>query len=203
MRLLQKVTAVLAGSVLVAVGVNLFLVPHRLMDGGMIGIGLLAKYYLQVPPGLIMILVSIPVYTIVFRCDRALFFNSFHGMLFSSLCIDVLSPLREWNDYSTAVSAVVGGALIGIGIGLMLAYDTNTGGTDLLAQFLAKRYDLPVALLIFLIDGVIVVASIEAIGPARSVFSLVTIVAVAIFTHYVSGFRRRRPPYIVVRPLRR
>ncbi|MED1722332.1 YitT family protein [Brevibacillus parabrevis] len=36
---LQKSVAIVMGSVLVAIGVNLFLVPHRLMDGGMIGIG--------------------------------------------------------------------------------------------------------------------------------------------------------------------
>ncbi|WP_304415228.1 YitT family protein [Brevibacillus aydinogluensis] len=84
---LQKSVAILAGSVLVAVGVNLFLVPHQLMDGGMIGLGLLATYYLHVPPGLVMILVSLPVYALVFAFDRSLFAHSFHGMLISSFSL--------------------------------------------------------------------------------------------------------------------
>jgi uncharacterized membrane-anchored protein YitT (DUF2179 family) len=200
---LQKSVAILAGSVLVAVGVNLFLVPHQLMDGGMIGLGLLATYYLHVPPGLVMILVSLPVYALVFAFDRSLFAHSFHGMLISSFFIDVFSPLRSWNVWSTPASAVWGGALIGSGIGLMLAYKTNTGGTDLLAQFVARRYGLPVALLILGIDGLIVAGSLPAIGWERTVFSLITIVAVASCTHVFSGIRRRPAPYVVIGPIGR
>lgn len=185
-----------------AVGVNLFLLPHHLMDGGMIGIGLLATYYMQMPPGLVMILVSIPVYAVVFFQDRKLFFHSFHGMLLSSFFIDILSPLRDWNTWTTAGSSVAGGTMIGAGIGLMLAFDTNTGGTDLLAQFLARRYRLPVALLILAVDGVIVASSWQTIGMERAIFSLITIAAVAAATHVFSRLRRPRPPYTVIGPIR-
>ncbi|MFD2369245.1 YitT family protein [Brevibacillus sp. GCM10020057] len=199
---LAKTAAILAGSLLVAVGVNLFLVPHQLMDGGMIGIGLLATYYLKLPAGLVMILVSIPVYLVVFFRDRRLFYHSFHGMLISSFFIDILSVMREWNHWTTATSAVTGGVLIGTGIGLMLAYETNTGGTDLLAQFLARRSRIPVALLIFFIDGLIVVSSLQAIGAERTLFSFLTISAVAAATHLLCGIGRTGPPYTVVGPLR-
>lgn len=195
---LTKSVAILAGSILVAVGVNLFLVPHQLMDGGMIGIGLLATYYMKWPPGMVMILVSIPVYIAVFFLDRRLFFHSFHGMLISSFFIDVLSLMREWNQWSTPTSSITGGVMIGMGIGLMLAYETNTGGTDLLAQFLARRFRMRVALLIFFIDGLIVACSMQAIGAERTVFSLLTIIAVAATTHMFSGLGRPIPPYTIL-----
>ncbi len=195
---LTKLAAILIGSMLVAVGVNLFLVPHQLMDGGMIGIGLLATYYMKWPPGLVMMLVSLPVYIVVFFLDRRLFFHSFHGMLISSFFIDVFSLMRDWNHWSTATSSITGGVLIGMGIGLMLAYETNTGGTDLLAQFLARRFNLRVALLILLIDGLIVACSLQAIGGERTVFSLLTIIAVAATTHMFSGLGRPKPPYTIL-----
>lgn len=198
---LTKTVAILAGSILVAVGVNLFLVPHRLMDGGMIGIGLLATYYMKLPPGLVMIFVSIPVYIVVFFLDRRLFFHSFHGMLISSFFIDTLSDIRAWNHWSTASSSITGGVLIGMGVGLMLAYETNTGGTDLLAQFLARRFHMRVAVLILLIDGMIVTCSLHTIGVERTVFSLLTIIAVAATTHMFSGLGKRRPPYTIIGPL--
>jgi uncharacterized membrane-anchored protein YitT (DUF2179 family) len=135
--------------------------------------------------------------------DRRLFLHSFHGMLLCSFFIDLFSPFRAWNLFSTPTSAVLGGVWIGAGIGLMLAYETNTGGSDLLAQFVARRYNLPVALLIFLIDGMIVAASFEAIGLVRTAFSLVTITAVGIATHVMSRIRRSEPPRIVVGPIRR
>ncbi|MGG1659410.1 YitT family protein [Brevibacillus sp. NRS-1366] len=201
MKWLHKTVAILSGSLLVAVGVNLFLVPHRLMDGGMIGIGLLATYYMQLPPGLVMIFVSLPVYVIVFFYDRRLFYHSFHGMLISSFFIDLLSDLRQWNLWSTSSSAVTGGVMIGMGVGLMLAYETNTGGTDLLAQFLARRFKMRIAVLILAIDGMIVAGSLQTIGMERTVFSLLTITAVAATTHMFSGVGQKRPPYTVIGPL--
>jgi len=200
--LLQKVAAILVGSFLVGLGVNWLIVPHRLMDGGMIGIGLLANYYFQLSPGFIMILVSIPVYAIVFLYNRWLFLNSFHGMLLSSFFIDILSGMRQWTIPPIEVAAVLGGMMIGTGIGLMLAYETNTGGTDLLAQFLAIRTGIPVSMLIFVIDGLIILASWEAIGSYRLAFSILTILTGAIATHWFSQIREKPVPYVIV-PLRR
>ena len=91
--------------------------------------------------------------------------------------------------------------MIGMGVGLMLAYETNTGGTDLLAQFLARRFKLRVALLILVIDGFIVSCSLQTIGMERTIFSLITIIAVAATTHMFSGISRKRQPYTVIGPL--
>lgn len=198
---LPKTTAILAGSLLVALGVNLFLVPHKLLEGGMIGIGLLATYYLQLPVGLVIIGASIPVFILVFIFDRRLFYRSFLGMMISSWFIDVFSFLRPYNVWSTASSSVIGGSLIGTGVGLMLAYETNTGGTDLLAQFIARRYKLPVAFVILGIDGIIVGSSLQAVGVERMVYSFFTIMAVAATTHRFSRIRRPLTPYTVIGPL--
>jgi len=88
-----------------------------------------------------------------------------------------------------------------MGVGLMLAYETNTGGTDLLAQFLARRFKLRVALLILAIDGLIVACSMQTIGMERTIFSLITIIAVAATTHMFSGINRKRQSYTVIGPL--
>lgn len=201
MYLIYKAMFIIVGCLLVGVGINLFLVPHKLMDGGMIGLGLLANYYFQLKPGYVMLIVSIPIYLIIFRYNRQLFYNSFHGMVISSFFIDVLSFLREFYPASIAFSAIAGGVLIGTGTGVMLAYQTNTGGSDLIAQFLAVRTGWPVALLIFFIDGLIIAMSVEAIGHYRTWFSFITIVVVAVTTHYANQINHKRPPYQVIGPI--
>lgn len=200
--ILQKAVAILLGSFLVGIGVNWLIVPHKLMDGGMIGIGLLANYYLKLSPGLAMLIVSIPVYGIVFHYNRMLFYHSFHGMLLSSFFIDILSEMRQWSTLPIDIAAILGGTMIGTGIGIMLAYQTNTGGTDLLAQFLSYRTGIPVAVLIFFIDGLIIISSWEAIGTYRMLYSILTILTGAIATHWFSQIGKKRTPYVVV-PLRR
>ncbi|WP_019123428.1 YitT family protein [Brevibacillus massiliensis] len=197
----RKLLFTTAGGILIGIGVNLFLVPHRLMDGGIIGIGLLGQYYFGWPPGGVMLMASLPIYVLICLLDQRLFVNSFLGTILTSVLVDALSPLRMFGPVSLPIAAVTGGICIGVGTGLMLAYRTNSGATDLLAQFLAARSRVPVAALIFIEDGIIIAGSVEVNGPEKTVFSLLTIISVALATHFFSQVNRRHQPWEAIGPL--
>ena len=180
----QKCAAGLTGGLLVSLGINLFLIPHRLIDGGMTGIGLLLQYFYGWYPGQTIFFLSVPIYIVVFFLNRPLFFWSLFGLFLTSVWIDLLSPLRTVLQLPAPMHAMYGGTLIGSGVGLMLAYGMNTGGTDMIAQMIAMRYHIPPALTIFLIDFVILLFGLHALGTERTLFSLVAVVFVALFTHY-------------------
>ncbi|WP_409344500.1 YitT family protein [Paenibacillus sp. MBLB4367] len=187
MSLLPKALAVIGGSMAVAIGVDLFLVPYKLLDGGMIGIGLLLKYYFGFRPGTSIIFASLPIFLFAFLNQKSLFLRSVAGFLVSSYLIDVLSPLSTLLELPVMLHAVYGGALIGTGIGLMLAYGINTGGTDLLAMMLSMRSGIPTAVLIFVIDFTVLLTGITVIGAERTLYSMITIFFVAVFTYYFSN----------------
>ena len=79
-------------------------------------------------------------------------------------------------------STMVGGLLVGIGIGLMLRYETSTGGTDLLAQLLTKFTSINIGIIIFLIDGLVITFGIQVVGLEKFFYSLLTIVCVGLMT---------------------
>ncbi|MEX2461174.1 MAG: YitT family protein [Paenibacillaceae bacterium] len=171
MEYVLKFFAIVIGSLFIAVGINFFLVPFQVLDGGMIGISLILNYIWDTKIGLMMIIFSLPVFIISFIYHREYFYESITGMLVSALIIDLLAPFQYYFLYyielTSFTSSVVGGALVGTGIGFMLRHKTSTGGTDLIAQFLAKWVPLNVGLLIFMIDGII-------IGVGGLLFSLET-----------------------------
>jgi uncharacterized membrane-anchored protein YitT (DUF2179 family) len=177
-----KILAVLVGSMLLGIGVNGFLVPHHLLDGGMIGIGLIMHYFYGWPTGLTMIFLSIPLYVLAWILERKYFFHSLHGLLVSSLFIDLFAPVEQGLQLGIFSSAVIGGLLVGCGIGLMLRYETSTGGTDLLAQLIHKFFSLNVGLLIFMIDGLVVLSGLTVIGMEKFMYSLLTITCVGLMT---------------------
>ncbi|TLS38259.1 YitT family protein [Pseudalkalibacillus caeni] len=178
----KRFLAVMTGSFLVGAGINGFLVPHHLIDGGMIGIGLIVKYMWGYKPGLTIILLSVPLYIYAFIYFRTYFYNSLHGLLLSSLFIDILTPLRGIFTTSILLSALIGGILVGTGIGIMLRHKTSTGGTDLLAQFIASFTSMNVGIIIFLIDGFVILAGAPTIGLDSSLYSALTISAVGFAT---------------------
>nr|WP_263328472.1 YitT family protein [Neobacillus sp. Marseille-Q6967] len=188
----QKIAALLIGSLLLSLGVNGFLVPYHLLDGGVIGLGLIIHYFYGWPTGLSMIILSLPLYILAWFFERRYFYYSIHGLIISSFCIDLLSFLNGKIQLGILPSTVIGGILVGVGIGLMLRYETSTGGTDLLAQILTKFTSLNIGIIILLIDGLIVTSGIQVVGLERFYYSLVTILFVGLMTS-VTVIRRIEP----------
>src|SRR5262249_30218056 len=136
--MIEKIFAMMIGSILLSLGVNGFLVPYHLLDGGVIGLGLIIHYFYGWPTGLSIILLILPLYLLAWFFEMRYFFYSLHGLIISSFCIDLFSFINGRIQLGILPSTVIGGLLVGIGIGVMLRYETSTGGTDLLAQLLTK-----------------------------------------------------------------
>ncbi len=181
-----KALAILIGSIFLSIGINFFLVPFHILDGGLIGIGLIFKYILGVKAGLTIIIFSLPIFTLAWFKYRRYFYNSLHGLLISSFMIDLLQPLRYYFlsliHIEAFVSAIIGGILIGIGIGIMLRYETSTGGTDLLAQFFSKLFSINVGIVIFLIDMLVIGLGGILLSSETFLLSIVSITAVGVTT---------------------
>lgn len=181
--LLTKAIVIVIGSFLLGLGINIFLIPDHVLDGGVIGIGLIANYLWGLKTGLTIILISIPIFTIAWFRYRAYFYNSLHGLLLSSFFIDLFSSLRSYHlSIPPAVSAFIGGILVGLGIGLMLRYQTSTGGTDLLAQMIADTAKMNVGVVIFLIDFTVIIVGGLLFSTQTLILSALTIASVAIAT---------------------
>lgn len=188
--------AMLLGSLLLSLGVNGFLVPYHLLDGGVIGLGLIIHYFYGWPTGLSIIVLSLPLYVLAWFFERRYFYYSLHGLIISSFCIDFLSFMNGKIQMGILPSTIIGGLLVGIGIGLMLRYETSTGGTDLLAQILTKFTSINVGIIIFLIDGLVITSGIQVVGLEKFFYSLLTIICVGLMTTLtVRGNNTEHFPY--------
>ena len=188
MYILQKALTLFIGSLFVAIGVNVFLVPFGLLDGGAIGISLIIHYALGIKVGLTFLIVSIPIFLLAWKYYRSFFYNGIHGMLLSSLIMDLLYPLnmigRELIT-NPLLSAICGGIFIGIGVGIMLRLDISIGGTDLLAQMIARRLSINPGVMIFCIDILIVTMGSLLISSVHLVLSFTTVFIVGITTSLI------------------
>lgn len=186
---------ILIGSVLIGLGVNIFLVPFELLDGGALGISLILHYVKDVRIGLTLLLVSIPIFTVAFFSYRSFFYKGIHGMLFSSLMIDILSPLQviaQKIALTAIASAAVGGIIIGTGVGIMLRLDISIGGTDLLAQMVAKRLKINTGYMIFVIDILIVSLGSVILLSASLLLSYTTVFFVSVTITVITTISSRK-----------
>lgn len=185
--ILHRTIVILIGSLLLGIGINGFLVPYHLIDGGIIGIALIIHYYFHIPVGFLMVILSIPLGIYTWLREPSFFYNSVVGLFVSAMFIDWLTPLKDQLHLPILLSSLMGGVLIGLGTGLMLRYKTSTGGTDLLAQLISKAFSLNIGIVIFMIDGLIVTAGLSFLGEVTFIFSCLTILTVGVISSLIIG----------------
>jgi uncharacterized membrane-anchored protein YitT (DUF2179 family) len=180
---IRKLTSIFIGSILVAIGINVFLVPFELLDGGALGIGLIFHYTFEVKVGFVLLLINIPIFICAWHFYRPFFYNGIHGMLITLFIIDLLYPLHVIGENSLTnplLSAVLGGAFIGMGAGIMLRSDISVGGLDLLAQMLAKYINVNPGYIIFIIDLIVVSIGSQVLSSSSLILSITTVLSVGI-----------------------
>ncbi|GGB36178.1 hypothetical protein F3157_03580 [Virgibacillus dakarensis] len=185
--MVQKIVSIIIGSVCVAIGINCFLIPNHLLDGGIIGLGLIAKYTVGLQPGLTIIVLSLPLYMIAWFHYRKYFYNGLHGLLFSSFLIDYFRPLSHMYTAPILISSLTGGLLIGTGVGIMLLANISTGGTDLLALMLSKLTSINVGIYILMIDSIVILFGWIVIQEATITYSAIMVLMVGLTTSFITS----------------
>ena len=148
----------LLGSVFIAVGIYNFAVASHFPMTGFSGIALILNRLFQLPIGISIIVLNIPVAILCFRLlGRQFFLRSLRAMIISSVMIDYLAPLLPVYEGSRMLSAICTGVLGGLGYAIIYMQNSSTGGTDfiIMAVKALKPY-LSLGKIAFLSDVVII-----------------------------------------------
>ena len=154
---LRELGLILLGSFLYAFSLNVFLVPRGIVVGGASGLATAIGTLLSFPVGLLILIINVPlvianavVYGIRFT------YRTLIGVVLTSVMIDTLTFLPVSGSESL-ICALLGGACMGAGVGILFHSGITTGGTDLCAFLLKKKYPhLPVSRLILTVDSIII-----------------------------------------------
>lgn len=155
----------LFGTFLMAISIDLFLLPNRLSVGGFSGIGTIGYYLLNIPVGTTVLILNIPLFIIaLLKNGKKFFIDSLVGTISLSLFLNIFENVTNITN-SGFLACIYGGILSGIGTSIVLNANASTGGSDLLAQ-IVKSYnpDIKPGNIIIFIDTMVVIASTIAFG---------------------------------------
>lgn len=186
---MKKFLVLLFSSVCIGIGVNMFILPIHLINGGIFGISLLIKYIWGIKLGHIMIMINTPIYLLALKYDKSYFINAILGLAFTSTIIDLLVPLSGMVHLPIITSAILGGMIIGIGVGMMLRFHISPGGVDLLALLISKSKGINPGIVIFIIDALIIVTGIFILNDLRLIYSFITISCVGLCVGVLNTFK--------------
>ena len=165
---------VLLGLLAAAIGYRMYLIPNQVVNGGFTGVGQLLNHLMGVSVGTVNIVLNVPLFLVSMRSMGVRFgVRSLIAMLLLSLLIDHI-PLPPATD-DLLLAAIYGGAISGIGFGLILRGSATTGGTDMLASLLHRIMPvLRVSYGIFFFDGLVIIASAFAFEPQAAMYGLIS-----------------------------
>ena len=149
------VGAVLAGNVVLAFTVTAFIVPQGIIMGGATGVGLTIGHYVPLPLSVIVLAVNLALFVLgagtlgkKFALTTLVSTFAYPAILSVVQRIPAIGALTD----NRMLAALYGGALLGIGVGVIVRVGASTGGTDILALVLHKYTHIPVAVLIYGVD---------------------------------------------------
>ena len=135
------IPATIMGSALFSLGFSLFLQSNEINSGGISGLAMVIVELTGFGSvGTLTVLINLPLFILgAKKIGRRFFFGSLLGMLVSSVLIDVFA-LIPFTTPDPMISTLYGGVLCGVGVGIVFAAGTSTGGSDILIRLLKLKY---------------------------------------------------------------
>ncbi|TJY41595.1 YitT family protein [Cohnella pontilimi] len=145
------------GGAAAAVGFNLLLIPVKLLSSGVSGVAMIIGYLSGLSIGWLYFALNLPILLWGYRVlGRRFIMLSIVNVLATTMFLQLL-PERPFTD-DRLLAAVFGGVLVGLASAVCLRSGGSTGGLDIVASIISRYRDLPVGLLVVLLNTVIVAA---------------------------------------------
>ena len=132
--------AVIAGAVLFSASMNMFLLPAGIVVGGMTGIATIINMFFGVPVGVMIIILNIPLILLnTSYFGKKFFVRTMVGIAATSVATDFITvfPVTVTDPL---LCSLLGGVTMGVSLGILLARGYTTGGTDLVACLLKRKF---------------------------------------------------------------
>lgn len=162
----------LSGSMILAIGINLFIAPHNLAFGGVTGMTIIIQSITGIPIFMSNMILSIIVILVGwFELGRKFMIKTVLPTIIQPLFLFLTAPLSNF-VINLSTSAIMGAITVGIGIGLTMLAGGSTAGPDTIGLVLKKRFRIPITLTMLVIDISVILCGYHVYGTKTALWSI-------------------------------
>ncbi|URZ17402.1 YitT family protein [Clostridium felsineum] len=166
---------IIIGSLITALGFNLFLGPSKIASGGMVGISILINQLFHIEPAITQWIGNIPLFFLgLFFLGKKFTLNSALGTIILPLFIFLTKNIPSVTS-NALLASIYGGVLAGIGLGLVFKGNGSTGGTSILAAILNKFAGISIGNSQAIIDAAVIIASGFILNPEKALYAILSL----------------------------
>lgn len=149
---LKRFILITIGAILMAIALELFLVPNKLLDGGIVGISIISSHFLKLPIGLFIFILNIPFFYLGYKqIGKTFAISTLYAIAVLSVGTALLHPIPPFVDEKFLVT-IFGGVILGLGVGLVIRYGGSLDGTEILAILINNKTPFSVGEIVMVIN---------------------------------------------------
>ena len=182
MNKIKSILITIIGTMVLSFGLGVFLMPNKIVGGGVSGISTILYHSVKIAPGISIFVINILFLIIGLKVlGKNFTIKTIFGVALVSVFTQAFSYMPFYTN-NTILASIFGGVLYGLGIGLSFAAEASTGGTDILGRLFQHKFPtMPIGKLLLMIDGVIILISLV-------IFKNIELTLFGIITLFVSSF---------------
>lgn len=194
----SKAIFMMIGAALYSIGLEIFLIPNHIIDGGIVGISIMASHFTKVPLGVLTFVLNIPFFILGYKhIGKTFTISTLFSVLCYSIGVSVLHPIPGIT-HDILLASVFGGVIIGLGIGIIIRSGGSTDGTEIVAIILDKRMSFSVGQIVMFFNFFILTFAGFIFGWDRAMYSLIAyFIAVKVIDIIVEGIDESKAIMII------
>ena len=162
------------GSLVAAAALECFLIPNTILDGGITGISIIISKLSGVPLAFLVLLLNIPFIFIGYKnLGKSFLFRTIYSMMCFSFFLSFFGNFIAFTE-EILLATVFGGALLGLGVGIVIHFGGCVDGTESVAIVISKKTNLSVGQIVLIFNLIIYGTAGFIFGFDRAMYSLLT-----------------------------
>lgn len=170
----------LLGGIIYSVAVITFLSSNEISPGGVTGIATALNFLFSLPIGTVVFVINIPLLAFgFFKFGKAFIMKTAIATALVSVILDICEPLLPKLHIDLILASVFGGSLMGLGISIIMLRGSTTGGVDIVAKLINRKYPhLSVGRIMLMVDALVVTISAFVYNNTQSaLYSVISLYA--------------------------
>ncbi len=188
----------LLGASLVSIGLEIFLVPNNIIDGGIVGISIIAAHLFHLPLGAFLFLLNLPFLFVGYKqIGKTFALSTLFSVFVMSVGTTFLHPVPPIT-IDPLLAAVFGGIILGIGVGLVIRSGGSLDGTEIIAILFTKKSPFSVGEMVMFFNVFILGSAGFVFGWNNAMYSLIAYyIAYKMIDVTIEGFNESKSVWVI------
>lgn len=171
----KDIIGIIIGSIIVVIAIQSILIPAKVLTGGVTGIAIVLKFVTGIDVWVWFILLNIPIFLAGYKfVSRRFVFYSLFATLLQTFLLGIMPPINLDLD-NLLLAAIFGGALNGLGSGIILRYKASSGGMDIVAVIVKRIWGYSIGQTFFVGNLAVLALSLAVFNLELALFSAISI----------------------------